>query len=56
MEVNISMKEADKLIKECKMSENRRKHIGIIEKNKMDCFIHFPEDIEPYYRKIYYVH
>lgn len=51
VEVSVGLEEANKLIKECKMSENRRKHLAIVEENKMDCFAHFPEDIEPYYRK-----
>ena len=51
VEVNISLEEANKLIRECKMSELRRKHMAIVEDNKMECFTDFPENIDNYYRK-----
>jgi DNA repair exonuclease SbcCD ATPase subunit len=50
-EVNVTLEEANILIKECKMSEQRRKHMSIVEQNNMECFIDFPEDIDTYYQK-----
>ena len=51
VEVNVNLEQVNVLIKECKMSENRRKHLEIIEQNKMDFFDQLPENIDAYYQK-----